>query len=237
MSITTQYGVGVVASEAHCLIRPRKNWVGKRAVVYCHGANRTAKDGVGGSGVGYADIPRYLGEDLPVIYADLGGLYTWGNGTARGKLDAVRTWMTSVGALTDQIILVGASMGAALACNWARVNPTLVKALALFIPAVDVEDIRANNRSGLQAGIETAWTDNTAWQAARATNNPVEYAASLSAIPSRVWYSTDDPICLPAKAQAFAAAAGSTLTSLGAVGHDVTGLDITDIRNWINERA
>lgn len=230
MPLVTSYGVGqYAAGEAHCLLRPRKYIGAKRAVIWCHGANRTAVDGVA---TGYADIPRALAEDFPVLYADLGGPYTFGNAASQARLSDARTYMGALGFTTDQIILAGGSMGGALACNWARANPTLVRALLLFIPVVNIEDVRANNRNGLQANIEAAYTDNATWQTLRPTYNPVEYAASLASIPTRVWFSTNDDVCLPAQAAAFIKDSVSPAVSLGPVGHDVAGINLADVRSY-----
>lgn len=236
MSITTSYGVGeITAGENHTLIRPRLGGVGKRAVIYSHGANRPALDGVS---PGYADIPRYIGEFYPTIYPDMGGLYNWGNDTAISRLSAVRTFMGNKGYAIDKVVLTAGSMGAAAVCNWARQNLSLVACLALFVPSVDIEDIRANNRSGTQAGIEAAYINNAGWQTARPTHNPVEYAAQLASIPTRIWYSTDDPIVMPSTVAAFAAAHGNaTVTSLGAIGHDVSSLNYADMMTWLRKYA
>lgn len=233
----TSYAVSrYAASEADCLITPRVPWAGTRGVIYCHGANRTATDGTMS---GYADIPRAVGADFPVSYADLGGLYTFGNATSQARLGDAKTYIQAAGAMSGKVILMGGSMGAALACNYARANPTLVQALALFIPSVDMEDIRANNRASLQANIETAYTNNAGWQAVRSTHNPVEYAHVFRhlGIPLKVWYSTSDPTCIPARTSAFIDAAQCESHSLGPVGHDVTGIDLDDVRNWVRSHA
>lgn len=232
MSITTQYTVGGAAvGEQQTLLRPRRNWQGRRAVVWCHGANRSGIDGVS---TGYADVPRAIAEDFPVLYSDLGGLYTWGNDLSQTRINDARTWMAAQGAFTDKVILAAGSMGAAAACNFARTYPGFVHGLALFIPAVDVEAIRAGNRLGTAASIEAAYTNLAGWTAARPTHNPIEYAATaLSTFPIRIWYSSDDPVCLPSEVEAFATAVGAELTSVGASGHDVAGIDLIQVRDWI----
>lgn len=238
MTIQTRYGTSIyVAGESHTLILPRLA-SSLRGAIFGHGANRPASDGANRSAP-YGIIPRNMAEDRMVIYPDLGGLYNWGNDTSISRVGSARTYLISEGAPSDKIILVGASMGAVAVCNWARQNPTLVQSLILFIPAVDVEDLRANNRDGVQASIETAYTNNAGWQAARTTHNPIEYAAADLAgkgFDIKVYYSSNDPVCLPVLVESFIALVGAESHNLGAVGHDVTGLDLAEVRTWIADR-
>lgn len=233
--IDTLYGVGVYApgqaTEAHCLLTPPRHWAGRRGVIWCHGANRTALDGLA---AGYADIPRAVAQDAPTLYADLGGLYTWGNDASQNRTTDARTFLQARGAAQGKVTVLAGSMGASVACRWVRNNPTLVHKLGLFIPSVDVERMRAQDVAGLQDEIETAWVNNAAWQVARPTANPIEIADDLAAlgIPIKVWYSTNDNLALPGEVATFAAICGAELVSLGAVGHDVTGIDLKATRAW-----
>lgn len=234
--ITSSYGVNQYAvgtGEAHTLLRPRSNWSGKRAFIWLHGANRTAADGYTYSS-GYADLAREIAQDFPVLYADMGGLFGWGNASVRARITDAFAFMVAQGCKADQVVLIGASMGGMGACNYARRNLSLVKGLVLFIPAINGEDIRANDRLGSKASFETAWTNNATWQAARPTDNPYEYSAELAgSLPIGMWYSNDDPVCLKAYAEAFGTSVGTDVqTNLGNVGHDVAGISTTAVREF-----
>ncbi len=121
-------------------------------------------------------------------------------------------------------------MGAAAALNWTKANPTLVQALALVIPAVDLQDIHANNRNGYAASIATAWGGGAPADA----NNPADNAASFTSFPILIAYSTSDPICTQASVEAFGTAVGAEMVNLGAVGHASTGLSAQTIIDFFN---
>lgn len=161
---------------------------------------------------------------------------TWGNDTSIARVEAMRNWLNGrFGVSSSGFYLVGISHGAPIALNWARQHLSLVKAVALMIPAVDVEDIRANDRGSYQASIETAYTNNTAWQAARSTHNPTDYPSDLSGVPMKAWYASDDPICTAAAVDAFATATGCEKQSLGAVGHDAASVDPLQVLDFFAE--
>lgn len=174
-------------------------------------------------------ITRLANYGFANLGGDLGGDSTWGNPTG---VTAVGTYLTAIRAnyahATKKIGLVGYSMGSMNVLNYARANLANIGAICLQIPVVNGEDVRSNNRAGAQAAFELAWVNNAGWQAARATSNPVEYAAQLSSIPILIYYSTNDPTAIPAEIMAFAATHGNcVLVSLGAIGHALTGLNPT----------
>jgi hypothetical protein len=165
---------------------------------------------------------------LVALCCDLGspngasGLY--GNDTVLARIASAWTWAkANLPVKTDKFVLSGGSRGSADAINYLVRNASQVIACVLGIPPVNLEDVRANNRSSQQAVIEAAYTNNAGWQAARPTRNPWEMGASVAAtgVPLHVWSSTDDPISLPTYTTDFVAATGATHHSMGAVGHSV----------------
>lgn len=172
---------------------------------------------------------------VPVASGDYSSPAHWGNDAAIASMPAVLNALAAVAgpAGVGRVRLIAVSIGAALALNWARQNPTRVAAIALLTPAVDVEDIRANNRAASAAEIEAAYGGAAAWQTARPTHNPVEYAAALTDIPIAVWRSGDDPTCVPARVDAFAAAAGADVHDLGNVGHSAGTLNGDDVADFL----
>lgn len=190
-----------------------------RGIMFCHGAA-----GSEASWFTFAGELMDMASNGWVVYSPLlSGASPWGNDTSTTKLDAQWTAMQAAYPVkTDKLCIWCSSMGASTAINFARRNPTKVAAIGGTIPVLDQDDIHDNNRGSFAAAIETAYTNLAGWNAAEPTNNPINNAASLSAIPMKFWTSSDDPVCLPAKATAWASAHGNTtLVDLGAIGHTV----------------
>ncbi len=166
---------------------------------------------------------------------------TWGNDVGLGYMNDGVTYLqgTSGGAKSGNILLYATSMGGVNALNYAKRNLSTVSAIALVCTPPDVEDVRANNRGGFtQASIETAYGNNSLWQTARPTRNPVEFASQLAAIPVRIWYTTDDPFVMTSCVDAFATAHGNTTkTNMGTGGHDFTLAPPNDVAGWLQQYA
>lgn len=162
----------------------------------------------------------------PTTMKGTNGAHKWGNDAAQAKFDTYKAYLHSVlGAKTGKIGVMGGSGGATLAYSWSYAHQADVFCVATGIGSVDIEDIRVNDYGdmGYDTSLYLAYGDNTAWQAARPTHNPVEVAGALAdaGVPQLDYYSTDDPLCVPATHAALASAAGGLLTqrSLGAIGH------------------
>lgn len=164
----------------------------------------------------------------------------------------VQTAVAEVATRTDQVFLLGISMGGASVLNWVRnwqntaagsgndfANLSKVAAIGLILPALDMEDIVDNNRNaGVASSIVNGYSGYTGgWATQGPTANPANYAAGYSGVPIRIWYSTDDPICFEPSLTAFGAACGATMTSLGAVSHTDAGLDYADLAAWFAQYA
>lgn len=223
----------VVASEWAFVLKNR-NYRADGTVpgfIYCAGKSAGAWNAIGAgfalalARLGYPVICGDFG-DTPTAIGKVDGPGVWGNSACVTKMGTHKTFLQgTLGAKPGKIGLLYGSAGAAAAYAYAAANPNDVQLIAGAIGAVDVEDIRANNRAGYQASIEAAYTNNAGWQAARATHNPVEIAAGLS-IPQLDYYAPDDAICVAATHAALLSAAGANLTqvSMGNVGHSFTGL-------------
>lgn len=236
---TTSYGIGnATANEGDLLIVPRlyKADGTKRLVIYCHGAGANALaplDAANRSGEYKLvdDIVRKTG--FPVISTDMGGLFTWGNSSARtGVANAKAYGQGSLwGAKSGQIILVGGSMGACVAFNYAKDNLANVIAMVGVIPVTDLEDIRVNNRGGYKTSIEAAYGLNGSTSVAAADNPAQNTATKYGTTPYVAWYAADDAIVTASTVTAFASAIGGTAYNVGSVGHSnaaVLGVD-TDV--------
>jgi len=222
------------------LFAPRIATPQRAGVLHCHGAvlsDPVPLDVTATYITTFQDEPLSLAKHgITSMAADMGGGDTFGNATADAAVSDAMTYIRANGANSNPVGLVGGSMGGCVSLNWARTHLADVACIALIIPAVNLEDIRANNRGGYATTIEAAHGGAAAWQTARPTRNPLEYASQLAGIPIAIWYSTDDPICVPAQMNAFAAAHGNTvLNSMGAVGHTGFVLDGMLLAAWMNQ--
>lgn len=223
---------GAVVANEYCYIYKNRLYRGDGTVpgfIYCGGYSAGGPNIVG---AGFAKRLAMLG--YPVISGDFGDTPTqalrtdgpgwWGNDAGIAKMELHRTFLQNqLGAKPGKVGILYGSHGGAGAYAYAAAHPGNVYCIAGVIGTVDVEDIRANNRGaggGYQASIESRYTNNAGWQAARPTHNPVEVAASLT-IPQLDYYSDDDPICTLASHQALGTAAGANITqiSMGNSGH------------------
>jgi pimeloyl-ACP methyl ester carboxylesterase len=224
----TSAGVGRAIAAQNDLLLTCPTWrrnATRRPLVFCHGAGG---DAFSIFGFGLETI-RAAQDGAAVASTDLGGTYTWGNPTSVAAIGSARTFIHSaLVTATDKCVLVGSSMGALAALNYARANPALVAGIALLLPSLDLRDLHDNNRGGFAAGIEAAYGGTAGTFDAQATaSNPAEHLAAIDAldVPIHVWASTDDPIALWSIVQTFAAATGATVHSVGAAGHDFGSLD------------
>lgn len=217
-----------IASQNHCaawgrMHKPSGSYPG---IVWMHGIGTTATYFLT-SEDGLAD--KLTKDGRPVASCDPGQL--WGNATAQGRVSSLRTYGQSTwGFAAGTVDLIGFSMGTAAVLNWAKANPTLVGKIALILPAVDVQDIHANNRGNHAATIATAWGGSAPSDA----NNPADNTADLSAFDHAIWYSTDDPVCVQSVVTTYGTAVGAEMHSLGAVGHTSTGINSDEVVDFFN---
>lgn len=169
---------------------------------------------------------------VPVASSDFASPTHWGNDAALATIPDSLTDLDRLGC-NGQVFIIAVSMGVPLVLSWARLNLAKVAGIALLTPAVALEAIRSTNRNGYAAELEAAYGGAAAWQTARPTHDPASYAADFTGVKMGVWRSTNDPVCLPAEVDAFAAAAGADVFSLGAVGHSAGSLDPQDVADFL----
>lgn len=221
-------GIGrYAASEFDVLVNTPRRAAGVRGVIYCHGANGWATSCRDYTNVGELNLVNAIAEHFPVLSIDAGGTQAWGNTTAIARVgDAVTYAHGTLGWKSGTVLLVGGSMGALTALNYARANPSKVGAIVGLIPVIDLNDMVTNNRGGLAANIHAAYGGYV--EATHgASHNPATYAASFTT-PTRLFYASDDTVTVPGATTAFdAACAAATATSVGALGHTQAAVDAT----------
>lgn len=228
-------GVGYRNTERSTIILPPGGKGSRpRGLIYSHG--------VGQQGALVLVNPAASVDPLTragwiVGAADLGNSATFsncGNDDSIAAMTALGVQLANLGCPVP-LPVVGFSMGALLALNWARANPTLVSKLFLICPPLDLNDIYVNNKGGYQATVGTAY--GVAYPTALpglATHSPVAYApadlAVLVQIPMQLWPSDNDPTASPtASVLSWAATLGpaskTSVHSLGPVGHTDQTID------------
>ena len=219
------HGTGYRSAELQQVAMPRANQPAlRRGVLFSHGW---------GAAVTAWSPQQYTDRGYPLFAGDLGAsLTSAGNDDSITATGAAWTYMKTTaggGVKTDKVLLLAASSGCLNVLNWAIQNPTLVQAIALVIPVLDLDDIYQNNKGGFRAGIGTAYgvTYPTAIPNL-ATHSPVAYSnanKALLAMPIKIWASDDDPIASATTAsQTWATSVNGqggnvTVTSMGAIGH------------------
>lgn len=262
-SCVTSYGVGrYVASEGDTLWLPRgyQKDGSIRGVVYCHGAGELSATplNAGGGKTNEAALLNAIGSVYPMVSVDSGvwaqgGITdsnSWGNTNAQTRVGQAITWLQAAGgggAKTGKVILFGISMGHAVSMNYAQANSANVQAILAVLPVNDLDDIRDNNRGSYQSSISTAWGTG-AWISAGnpalpAAANPAKTTnqTNLGAIPQRLYYASDDAICMPATVTTLVTNLPIiTTVNLGTGGHSdasVGHVSIPDIMAWLAARA
>lgn len=198
---------------------------GVRGVLYFHGAGGSATNCRDYANIGELHLINALAEVFPVLSIDAGGTQNWGNATGVARAGDGRTHLQGTrAAKAGTVLVVGASMGAVTALNYAKANPTHVAAVVGLIPCVDLNDMVTNDRGGLASNINTAYS--TYSEATHGpTSNPANYAASLS-VPTQLYYASDDTTAIPGAVTAFdTACASATAISVGALGHTQAAID------------
>lgn len=246
--VSISYGNGRVgAGEDDFIITADGYQGGGPIVVVCHGA--------GGGSSAYAapanrrDLDYLANTGCVVVVADLGGPQTWAldlvvhptTGRIKAAIDhAVAAW----GGNANRVALMGDSMGGMNVLNYMwRAPAGSVKAAAIRLPVVAADALHDRN-AGIAAFMEVAWGSPAGWEAAAPSRDPSApaNAALIAAFKDsvRIWYSTDDPIVLPADIAAFTATTGVVARPLGAVAHTDTlvypAVHAQDQANWIWSR-
>lgn len=207
--IATTFNTGTVFSgESVVNVRPKiPEAPVMPGVVFVHGA---------GSGASYMLDPYgkqstktlSICSRYPAISGDNGGPQTWGNDLSVTRLGGYISALANRSDASDDYALVGDSMGGIVALNYAAQASRKPKAIILTIPVINVEDIRANNRSNYASFVNAAYGGNYNEATMGATKNPytMRNAEKLRGIPTLIFYGASDQLCLPQYATGYAEA-------------------------------
>ncbi len=164
--------------------------------------------------------------------------WTWGDDEMITRVDDMLAYAEANYRFAPPYHLVTVSMGACCAFNWAINNLDRVRSIACMLPAVDLQDIEDTVVPVYPAVVAPSVAYGTS--SIPSDHDPSDYAADLSGVPIKLWYSTNDTVVHPATVTAFAAASGATLQSIGnqsggfLVGHGLnTGLTYSQIGDWL----
>lgn len=226
-----------VATEKNVTLTSRTYRAGtdKRLVIYSPGRAQTALEALSAT---YGGTAKALAEaGYAVLSIDAGTGVDWGNATNQGRYDSAIAWARS-GPLGASAIkpplLVGTSHGGLGSLKYARTHA--VAGVVSIIGALDPDWVHDTNAHGFAAEMESAYGGLAGWDAAVPTTSPLAFASELT-MPVLAVKSTTDTVTPNASADAFAAAAGADVLSLGAVGHAITGLDPATIVTWALENC
>lgn len=211
-------GVGrAVSAQSEVFAAPDVAWGNPGSVpgvVYCHGHGQFSSSPTNSLLTGQYPLFNALASQYAVGSGDFDD-DAWGNATSLSNVNSLITWMQStMGVQSGKVALVGISMGALTALNFAKANPSKVACVVGIIPALDLNDFATNNRAGYGASALAAYGGSYSDASDGATYNPYYYAASFPDVPVHLYYSTADTTALPAYVTGFAAACPSATATV-----------------------
>jgi predicted esterase len=241
VGLVTTYGSGQYATgESHFAGWDRAYKTGGRGIIWAHSAGSSTSQEPWLPANNSLPLMQALGSlGCPIMAGDFAGNSTWGNDNAQARITDAWTWLKSqYGAKTDKVILAGVSMGGINVLNWARANPTLVQAILLFYPVVNLQAQHDGTGGALAINMTSAYGDSTTLFAAAApSHDPAQHASSYMGVPIYMGHSDVDTIVGSANQSAFATAVGgSALTErvyTGAGHADMTKPDVAEVQSWI----
>jgi len=203
----------IAAGEPDMLWTPRTPRTGKRGVILCHAYTfiYTFLDGTVSPHA--VQIAAYLARHgIYCISGQMGNADSagdnWGNDQAMARVTSAWSVLQSLGCATDQVALVGISMGGATASRYAMLNPNSVSAVYGIMPVSDLNDTYNNNRvNNAQASLSAAWGV-VAPAALPAGADLIGQAPLAAQVPCRLDYGSADTTVIPSTVAALAAAWG-----------------------------
>lgn len=211
-------------------------------IIACHGRSWTALEIQ--QTVTLMALAGWLVEHgkLGVLSIDAGAGDTWGNAASETALGNAITWVKGANGFADpakKVVLLGHSMGGLVVLNYAKNHPADVAGVIGGAPATNLARWHADATYG--ASVDAAYGANYAVNAAG--RDPILYAGSFPAIPTRLYSVADDTFIPPAEVQTFhdALPAGNakSLVALPNGGHQDfwDRIDAPELLRWIKALA
>jgi alpha-beta hydrolase superfamily lysophospholipase len=242
------------SGKGRLLVR-RKNWLPAthRGAILCNGWSVRAHHALT-DGPTRGLVTECALEGMTVVSHDLtisGNADGWGNADVVTQIAALKTWLqgagaTQGGAAAGKIVLIGISMGAIAALNYALSLATpsaSIAGIALLNPMIDPADMAADpdTHALLTTSLYAAFGGSSGTYAVQGpAHNPNLKRAAIGemGIPIRVWISTNDDTAESAIAVDFATKVrGVSLVEVGAYGHLIDSHPMRDIAVWLRDLA
>lgn len=247
MQISTEYdNRWLDATEAQVLFKPRSYRANQSrlGVVLCSQHGGAPKNFIEPTYRTLPDAIASAGMPVAIPSTRIGGVdgVSWGNNQAKQDIDEMRVlYLQSASVLNcrqDKIGLVGISMGAFQALNWAVYHIPQVAGISLIVPGLALDNAYNRNLFGTaRAEIEAAYGGPSPYLGSLYDHSPTYYAEYLTGVPIRIWYAPDDDVAWAAFVEDFATRVGPSCTihSLGNVGHNVTAAPVNEVAAWMAE--
>lgn len=206
----------------------------KTGILFCHGAGGTGEQALTAQ---FAPMLYALSDaGYPVLSHQLVSSGTWGNDASMQAVSTARNYLVSqMGAKPGKVFLIGASMGGLTALTWALQNPQLVAGIVGLVPVSDVNDMVVNNRQGLAAAINAAFSGGWSQAVYGPTRNPITFAGNLINIPSKLYAAASDTTVIPSTVSQMATGMGSATTFDTLTGaHDTFVPPVAAIKTFID---
>lgn len=198
-----------VPNEIYMELSPKIRVPNNPFIGFVHGAGATGHDILVSNAARLAPLTHRLCSTWEGVSGDNGGRQTWGNPASISALAATLNLAASSPWTSDtSYALIGNSMGAQVALNYAAQATVKPRAIVGVVPVINPNDIKINNRSGYGSLIDGAYGGNYSENTHGAAHNPytMRNDAKLKNIPMLFFYGIQDTLCLPEYVEAFIAA-------------------------------
>lgn len=236
MGVWSSYGRGRYAPDEHDVVllpRDHRHDGTVLGVVYCHAAASdalSASDPVGRPGEW--TLVRAVAERHPVVLADLGGRSTFGNPTSLARIDDARRYLQGTwGARSGPVALIGVSMGAVGALNYAAANRAHVTAAVGVLPLSDLHEIYTRGGPVDYASMIAAAWGVPVGAALPGGADPTRNTADLVGLPYQAWYASNDHVVPAATVTNLTTLLGvrAEAIDMGALGHSQQAIGSPDV--------
>lgn len=204
------YSDGVTpALEGVLTMMPKYRTRPRSPIMFVHGAGSNGTYCVEAYGNQGKLTNTVVSAEFNALSGDNAGPQTWGNDSALRRMATnLNEILGMEGSDGEKYGLISGSMGGLNSINYAARAAVKPSAIVTVIPVINIEDIRANNRSGYAGAINAAYPGGYQETRDGSNYNPYTMRASdkLMGIPMMLIYGTSDTLCLPSFTEGFAAA-------------------------------